>query len=214
MEDPTFSDIISFICLSDSQFIWLPVNFFLYSVPTTILPQKKGHKVFLRRKKNKNKKNTSATTQKWWEQNCRHTIKSVILYLIYTRNCVDLERNRTRWLWCWINLTFCIFSGGKKKGAHIHLKYKLSLELKKEQERKKQNSQTANNWPNIFWHKLFAHHQSKWEGASRSEEGSTTPELLTVLKYCIWQQQYWQGGVRGHLRRISETGKVTKIVLE
>lgn len=29
------------------------------------------------------------------------------------------------------------------------------------------------------------------------------------FKYCIWQQQYWQGGVKGHLRRISETGKVT-----
>jgi len=25
------------------------------------------------------------------------------------------------------------------------------------------------------------------------EAGSTTPELVTIFKLCIWQQHYWQG---------------------
>lgn len=179
MEDPTFSDIISFICLSDSQFIWLPIKFFFYSsVPTTVHLQKKGHKVFLTRKSTT--PNTSATTQKWWEQNGCHTIKSVILYLIYTRNCVDLKRTEHGDFGAELNEIFASFQ--RKKRCLYVLNMSRVYNLKNKRKKDNKIPKTVNNWLNIFWHKLPAHHQSKWEGESRSEEGSTTPELLTVFQ--------------------------------
>lgn len=45
MEDPTFSEIISFIWLSDSQFIWLPVKFlFILCTNNHFLPRRKATK--------------------------------------------------------------------------------------------------------------------------------------------------------------------------
>ena len=51
MEDPTFSDIISFIWLSDSQFIWLPVKFFYTLYQQPFLPGRKATKSFSQEKK-------------------------------------------------------------------------------------------------------------------------------------------------------------------
>lgn len=84
MEDPTFSELISFICLSDSQFIWLPV---LNSVPTTVLPQKKGHKDFLRRKQKK-PEHPQIQHKNRWEQNLSsHDIKCELVPYIQTQLC-------------------------------------------------------------------------------------------------------------------------------
>ena len=58
------------------------------------------------------------------------------------------------------------------------------------------------------------------EGESRSKGGSTTPELLiviiTVFQVPLMATAVLNTGVggRGHLRRISETGKVIKLSLE
>lgn len=96
----------------------------------------------------------------------------------------------------------------------ICLKYESSLQLEKQKKERQQNPQNRQQL-NIFWHKVPAHHQSKWEGESRSEEGSTTPELLTVFQVLHMATAILAGvGCRGHLRRISETGKVTKSSLE
>lgn len=38
---------------------------------------------------------------------------------------------------------------------------------------------------NIFWHQILDHHQSQWEGESRSEEASTMPELSTAFQVLL-----------------------------
>lgn len=61
MEDPIFSNLISFIWISDSQFIGLPVNCFYTLYQQPFIPRRKATKSSSR--ENHKNPNTSATTQ-------------------------------------------------------------------------------------------------------------------------------------------------------
>lgn len=213
MEDPTFSDIISFICLSDSQFIWLPIKFFFYSsVPTTVHLQKKGHKVFLTRKSTT--PNTSATTQKWWEQNGCHTIKSVILYLIYTRNCVDLKRTEHGDFGAELNEIFASFQ--RKKKVLVCLKYESSLQLEKQKKERQQNPQNRQQLTEYFLAQTSCSPSIKMGGRIKEWGSIHNTWIINRFSSTAYGNSNTgrEGGVGGHLRRISETGKVTKLSLE
>lgn len=162
MEDPTFSDTISFIWLSDtlSGFILCTNNRSSPEERPQSLPQEKIWKTLTPQLQHK----------KWWEQNWCHTIKKCDLVpYIHTQLCRLAEEQNTVTLVLNYLKFLHPFRGKKKKKVLICLKYELSLQLKKE---KKINPKKPSTTGQIFSGTNFLHtiNQSKWEGESRSEE--------------------------------------------
>lgn len=118
MEDPTFSDIISFIWLSGSQLTWLPLKnlYTLYQQP--FLPRRKATKSSSGENENTRTpqlQHKVMRTKLWSHQT------SVILYLIYTRSCVDLRRTEDGDFGAQLNQLFASFQRRKTKGAYMVL---------------------------------------------------------------------------------------------
>lgn len=142
-----------------------------------------------------------------------HDKKCDFVPYIHTQLC-RLEENRTRWLWCWIKWNFCIFSEEKK--VLVCLKYESSLQLEKQKKERQQNPQNRQQLTEYFLAQTSCSPSIKMGGRIKEWGRIHNTWIINRFSSTAYGNSNTgrEGGVGGHLRRISETGKVTKLSLE